>query len=814
MSVREAPGSPGSPPRWTSSAKSGVGTALATSSNVWFTLSHGILNEVYFPRLDLACIRDLGLVVTDGGSFFSEEKRDATSHVEQAEDGVPIYCLANTCKFGHYRIEKEILTDPQRDVVLQRIRFVPLTGKMADYRLFVLLAPHLRNRGSDNTATVSDYKGLPMLFAHRPGVALALASSAPWVHRSAGFVGTSDGWQDLKRHGRMTWEYEQAANGNVCLAGEIDIAACGGEFVLALGFGRGRAEAGLDARQSLLAGFAAARDDYLAGWQAWQGRLRPDRIAANLYRASAAVLRIHQAKTVCAGTIASLSIPWGATKGDDDLGGYHLVWPRDLVETAGGLMAVGALTDARDVLFYLATTQEADGHWPQNMWLDGTPYWTGQQMDETAFPILLLDMLLRGDALQANDFERLWPMARAAAGFVVRNGPVTQEDRWEEDAGYSPFTLAVEIAALAVAADLAERAGEGALGRLLGEVADAWNADIERWTYVTDTDLSRQVGIDGYYVRISSADVADAASPTHGYVPIKNRPPGACVDAAHFVSPDALALVRFGLRAPDDPRIVSTVRAIDALLRVELPGGPCWHRYNGDGYGEHADGAPFDGIGIGRAWPLLTGERAHFELAAGRSDEARRLLQTMEALAGAGGMISEQVWDDADVPERELFLGRPSGAARPLVWAHAEYVKLCRSMEEGAVFDTPPSALRRFVQQPATPTHSLWCFHHKARVLATGRTLRVLTATPAVVRWSSDGWTSFQDTPTHDSGIQLHFADLGTTDLTAGTHVSFTFRWLAGDRWEGENFDVLVADDVPTRTELERTVRSSCGHVP
>ncbi|MFP3581742.1 hypothetical protein SB659_19475, partial [Arthrobacter sp. SIMBA_036] len=87
--------------------------------------------------------------------------------------------------------------------------------------------------------------------------------------------------------------------------------------------------------------------------------------------------------------IASLSIPWGSSKGDDDLGGYHLVWTRDLVETAGGLLAAGAHADALEVLDYLVATQEADGHWVQNSWLDGRPYWKGIQMDETAFPILL-----------------------------------------------------------------------------------------------------------------------------------------------------------------------------------------------------------------------------------------------------------------------------------------------------------------------------------------------------------------------------------------------------------------------------------------
>jgi glucoamylase len=202
---RNAPGHPGIPARWPTSAKEGLGTALRAASRVWFTLSHGIFNEVYYPRLDQACIRDLGLIVTDGRTFFSEEKRHAWHQVTHLAPGVPAYRLTNTCLQGRYQIEKEVLTDPWRDVVLQQTRFTPLQGTLAEYHLYALLAPHLGNRGSGNTAWVGEYKGMPMLFAARGGDALALACSAPWLGGSAGFVGISDGWQDLVRHRQMTW---------------------------------------------------------------------------------------------------------------------------------------------------------------------------------------------------------------------------------------------------------------------------------------------------------------------------------------------------------------------------------------------------------------------------------------------------------------------------------------------------------------------------------------------------------------------------------------------------------------------------------
>jgi len=221
---RFAPGWPGIPPRWTSSAKSGVGTALNQHSRVWFTLSHGILNEVYFPRVDQACTRDQGLLVTDGSSFFSEEKRHCTFENVPIEPGVPVYRLINTELQGRYRIEKEIFSDPYRNVVLQKIRFVPLQGKLSDYRLYALLAPHLANWGRENTGWVGDYKGTPMLFAQRNDCALAFACSAPWRKMAAGFAGFSDGWQDLSQHYQLTWDYMRAENGNVALTGEIDLA--------------------------------------------------------------------------------------------------------------------------------------------------------------------------------------------------------------------------------------------------------------------------------------------------------------------------------------------------------------------------------------------------------------------------------------------------------------------------------------------------------------------------------------------------------------------------------------------------------------
>jgi len=792
-----APGWPGIPPRWTSSAKMGVGTALNQHSKVWFTLSHGILNEVYFPRVDQACTRDMGFIVTNGRDFFSEEKRHCKFENRSFEPGIPVYELTNTCDSGLYRIHKEVLTDPYRNVVLQKVRFEPLQGQLSDYHLYALLSPHLANCGYGNTGWIGAYKGFPMFFAEHDGATLSLASSAPWKKTSVGFVGVSDGWQDLSQHFEMEWEYARAENGNIAFTGEIDLTACNGEFTLALGFGSMWTEAGQHARSSLYEDYSEIRSHYVSQWRNWQSTLlkldEPLRLR-DLYRASTSILRTHESKDFLGGIIASLSIPWGFNKGDEDLGGYHLVWPRDLVETAGALLAAGAVADAVRVLRYLEATQEAEGNWAQNLWLDGRPYWSGIQMDETAFPILLIDLLRREAPEALGALDRWWPMVRKAVSFILRNGPVTQQDRWEEDAGYSPFTLAAEISALLAGADIADLTRHADQAQTMRDAADAWNDNIERWVYATGGDLAEQLGIAGYYVRIAPPTTDAAASPTQGFVPIKNRPPGSDGDRAyHIISPDALALVRFGLRAPDDPRILNTLRAIDALLAVELPQGPCWYRYNGDGYGEHKDGSAFDGAGIGRPWPLLAGERGHYALAGGHRDEAEAMLTVMENSTTAESRpLPEQVWDATDIPALELFRGKPTGSACPLVWAHSEYIKLRRSIRDNKIFDQPPQTVKRYLVDKHVRQIFGWRFNNKTRSIPRNKTLRIVLLNPGRVHWTVDGWNSTHDTDARDTGLGIHILDLPTASLPPGAQAIFTFFWPNENRWEGTDYAVTV----------------------
>jgi glucoamylase len=344
------------------------------------------------------------------------------------------------------------------------------------------------------------------------------------------------------------------------------------------------------------------------------------------------------------------------------------------------------------------------------------------------------------------------------------------------------------------AADFAEEAGETEMAEFLRATADCWNSQIEDWTYVRVTDLARRAGVEGYYIRIAPDDLLEHQGPADCTVKIKNLPGGTqTFPAGEIVSVDALALVRFGLRAADDPRILNTLKVIDATLRTETETGPVWHRYTHDGYGEKKDGGAFDGAGIGRGWPLLGGERAHYEIAAGNTKEAARLLDVMGAQTSPGGMIPEQVWESEDIPAYQLFNGHPSGSGMPLVWAHSEYLKLARSLDDGAVFDTPPQTVQRYIREKRVSPQIIWRFNHQIKVLAPGKTLRLEVLAPAQLRWSIDEWLTSNEEISHNTGFGVHIIDLVRDKLPKGSILRFTFYWPEAKRWEGNDFEIKVS---------------------
>ncbi len=792
---RVAFGAPGISPRWSHSNKDGVGTAYSTDSPLWFTLWRGVVTEVYYPRIDRPQLRDLQFLLTDGETFFHEERKHLLPRTERPGDHSLGYQVRSDDPGGRYRIHKWVLSDPHLPCLLERTRVEPLRPELERrLRLYVLAAPHLDVGGWGNSATVYEILGQPILCAERNGVALALGASVPFARASVGYVGASDGWTDISQHRTMSWEFDRAPDGNIALTAEVPLAGRT-EFTLGLAFGGSVSAAVTTLFQSLGTPFEHHHRRFVEQWTRAAAHERPlassTHDGGRLYHASRSILLAHEDKLFPGAFIASLSIPWGASKSDDDPAGYHLVWTRDLVHTANGLLASGDTEAPRRALVYLATRQRPDGGFPQNFWVDGTPYWQAMQLDEVALPVLLAGRLRRADALAEFDPQ---PMLRGAARFLVEHSPVTQEDRWEELGGYSPSTLGAVTAALTVAAHSARGRTDPTTAEFVQEYADFLEAHIEDWTVTTRGTLLP--GVPRHYVRIRPASVDDPEpneGPDLGEVTLPNLPPGAPnrFPASEVVSTGFIDLVRLGIRRPDDPLVLDSLRVADHVLRVTTPLGPAWHRYNHDGYGQREDGGPYAGWGVGRAWPLLTGERGHYELSAGH--DPAPYLRALERFATATGLLTEQVWDAPDLPAQHLALGRPTEAAMPLAWAHAEYLTLLRSAADGTEFNRLPEVSERYLGR-RTPDRRLevWKFNRRPRTADPLATLRVIADQPFRLRASDDDWRSASNRDSVATALGLHYVDLDPLG-SAGRTWRFTFFWPHADRWEGRDFAVAAA---------------------
>lgn len=787
----EAFGRPGIEPKWTSSSKEGIGTSLSESSPVWFTLAYGIINEIYYPRVDCANTRDAQYLISDGKTFFHEEKRDLHHHLEYADERSLHFRQTNSDPGGRYRLVKETLTDSRAPVVLIRTRYEVLQPGAKNYKLHILVAPHLGNQGMGNNGRAMTIDGRECLVAERSGTALAVVASVPFLKRSCGFVGASDGWTDLRDNMRMEWEFETATDGNIALMGQLDTSQAR-EWTLAIGFGGSFEEAARHACGSLERGWDAAREEYQKGWHDYCDGLTDlsdeSSDGGRTYWTSAMVIRAHEDRHYLGALCASLSIPWGEIHGDQDLGGYHLVWPRDLCHSASAALAAGDTQLPARVLRYLASIQFPDGGMPQNCWVDGRPYWTGIQLDEVAFPIMLAWRL---DTLNLlGDFDP-YPMVRAAASYILRRGPASPQERWEEDAGISPSTLAAEIAALICAAEMALRRNDMQCARLCQRIADFWSANIERWTFTTCGTLDGQ---SDYYVRLESLDPGTLESdrdPNTGVIHINNVPAEQSGFPVYdIIDGGFLELVRYGIRSPADEHVLKTLKVYDSVLKVDTPCGPVWRRYNHDGYGQKADGEAFDGTGVGRAWPLLAGERAHYEIAMGR--DVREYVAALECFAHRGQMIPEQVWDTEDIPAKLMFFGRPTGSAMPLVWAHAEYIKLLRSCRDRRIFDLIEPLRERYVDGQQTSDLQVWLFNHKLHKARSAATLRIETSAPARLHWTVDNWTTINDTELFDDGLGIYSHEYVAGELKPGEVLVFTIYWTNEQRWEGRDFNIAI----------------------
>ncbi len=762
--VSTAFGFPGISPTFAAGDKDAVITALG-DGRVWATVGGGVLNEIFWPHTGRPQTRDIGFLVS-GPDWWVEVKRAANYTLTTPEPGVPFPTI--THQDPRFDLVLEMLCDPNRDVVM--IKYALTNHSAEDMQLHVLAAPHIGGSGHHNTAWVTR----DALFAARGAEAMSIIADRPFQHRSAGYVGASDGWQDIANNGLPTWTFDTATDGNVALTATLS----SDSGVVAIGFATNAEGAAVLARSALIEGYDQIAYLFRIRWAEWQDSLKLPSAPARLMelaRVSAMVIRTHEDETFPGAIVASLATPWGAAH--DDPGGYHLVWPRDCAETGLALAGLGRLDDARRMIDFLAATQSPDGHWAQNFTPDGQPYWTGIQLDETALPLILAAKLAELGALDEGHRDRLEQMIARGCRYLALNGPLTAQDRWEESPGANAFTLAALVAALSAIS--ATSWLDAPRRELLASLADWWNERIEALLYVSDSPLDHAHSTKGHYARISSGMDADRPSGPRGTMTVANRD-GETAAIEDMVGLEFLALVRYGLRAASDPRITDTVRIVDAVLKA--PDSLLFHRYQRDGYGEHEDGSPFDGHGVGRLWPLLAGERGNYALDAGA--DPGPYLEAMALSTTIGGMLPEQVWDGEDLPQRRLLARRPSGSAAPLVWAHAEYLKLYLAVYARCHTDRLDSVADRYRADrgPAPIAH----LRDETDLVVGQSVVSIGGLEPFTLWYGTNGWTDSREVVAEQNALGYYSVLLSTGELAKDTT---TIEWTR--RYEGRGWEHL-----------------------
>jgi glucoamylase len=698
--ARAAPGAPGAAAVWTEADKDGFGTSARRASKVWHTLDDGRLTEVFYPDLGTPSVRTLEFIVSDGKTFSQRDSDAARRRIELLDARSLTYRQVNT-QPGRFRVTKTYVTDPARHVLLVNVRFRSLTGRRL--QLYAYYDPSLGNDGMDDSGRSSG-EALVASDAGSP-VSSALIASPAFVRTSNGYLGTpSDGWEDL-RDFRMNGRYRAAPDGNVVQTARTSLTGLGrrGQLTLALGFG-GDGAAASAARASLSAGFRTVRSRYEAGWHRYLAGLNGVPASASaerrLYNVSVMALAAHEDKTNRGGYVASPTMPWVWGTGlENPSGAYHLVWSRDLYQIATALKAAGDTAGANRAVDYLFFEQQKpDGSFPQNSTVDGTPHWTNLQLDEVALPIVLAWQLGRtGGPLYRDHIKK-------AADFIVNfpDAPFSPQERWENQSGYSPGTIAAEIAGLVCAADIARRNGDAASAARYEQTADDWQQRVEGWTATTTGPYAPKP----YYLRLTK-DGNPNAGTTYN-----SGDSGPVVDQRKVVDPSYLELVRLGVKRANDPTILNTLSVVDQQLASgDASGRFFWHRFNFDGYGEKKDGSQWDigfptnptevwanNVTIGRNWPIFGGERGEYELLAGNPAAARTRLAHMAAAANDGSMLPEQVWapDFPPAGQPGFPLGEGTFSATPLAWSHAQFVRLAWSIDAGRPVERPAIVAARY----------------------------------------------------------------------------------------------------------------------
>ena len=784
-------GAPGDEPRWTHADKDGVGTAHSPGGRVWFTIWRGILTEVYYPTVDRPQLRDLEFLFADGNGLFLEEKLDLEYKIERL---IPSqgYRIRSRDSEGRFSFTKEIIVEPTRPCVLLHTTIEGEGDFLRSLKAYVLCAPHLEVGGEGNNAFVIEASGRELLVAEKENRWLVAGASCAFSRLSCGYAGRSDGYTDLRKNHTMDFEFDEARNGNVALTGELDLSKTR-KFTIGIAFGETLSCAVSNLFQSLGHAYEDRRQLFMDQWKAAGKDAKPLKKSSGdkgrLFDSSYNLLLTHEDKLYQGAFVASLTIPWGEARNDKQgKGGYHLVWTRDMVESAMGLLAAGNTEAPLRALIYLAARQEEDGSFPQNFWVNGEAFWKGMQLDEVAFPVLLAWRLQELQLL--GDFNPRVMVNRAVA-FLLHSGPVTGEERWEEASGYSPSTLAVIIGAFICAASFARAEQDNGTASFLESYADFLRNHLEEWTVTTAGSLV--AGVARHFVRLNPARPGEVAGPeavNQANLRLTSQRPGdrESYPAREIVDAGFLQLVRYGIVSPDDPLIVESLRVVDAILKTETPSGPCWRRYNHDGYGQHPGGGPYLNWGQGRPWPLLAGERGHYELAAGR--DCRLLLHAMEKFSSGTCLLPEQIWDEPDLPEAHLHCGGPTGSANPLLWAHSEYVRLLRSCHDGMVFDLIPEVATRYREGKIGTKVEFWLPKHPIRQARKDHTLRICAPEPFRLRWTTDNWTTWRDSESRATGIGGEYFDAAPADFQ--WQLDFTFFWTKRQAWEGRNYSIHV----------------------
>ncbi len=728
-----APDGPGALSHFDRARKDCLGTARNRTSKVWYTVANGVLSDVYYPTVDNTNVETLQYVVTDGATFTDLQTRDTTYTVRPLDPSGMSCRVTTTANSGRYRIVTDYVTDPGRDALLLRVRFEPLVP--GDLQLYLRFDPTVNGNGGGgggnggaDTGTVDTSTGHPVPVAidtvtatnaanrdYAQPVFAALDASTPFVEVSNGFAGTSsDGLTQLDRDHALTATYTDAAQGNLVQTARVDLSA-GQELTLALGFGNGQSQAVGTAGAALRTGFGRARARYALGWAGYDAGLVPPPLrfpglggAAALelrrvYHLSANVLKASEDKTFPGAIVASLASPWGqaVSAGDPNntyFGSYREVFSRDLYETFTGLLLAGDLATARDTVRFLFERQQLpDGSMPRNSLVNGRPApdTFGVQLDEVTYPILM--------ALQAGLTDQAFyrDHVKRAADFAISHGPSFGSERWEEQDGFSPSTIAAEIAGLIAAADIAASNGDQASARVYRGVADDFQRSVKGWTVTSNGPNSP----DPYFIRLSKTGDPNAAIVYN----VGNG--GPTLDQREVIDAGFLELPRLGILPADDPDVLRSLPVVDDAIRRDTASGPGWHRYNGDGYGDgDSDGHPWapTGRGNGHLWPVLAGERAEHHISLGDDTTASSLLDSMRRFASGFGLIPEQGWENPNLPPSPFgtppdvasigFVnGKPVGSASPLTWSAAQFVRLVRDIAAGRLLEQPASTVRRYV---------------------------------------------------------------------------------------------------------------------